>query len=115
MATNHVDNNNNRLKSLESRNKVLVRFINISGRHAKIIWLNFRGEEVTYKIIPPRHRYDINTYETHPWIAMDSQHSERLLINFAKIYHPKVPNNRQGQRCPALRINVLISFPSKLL
>ena len=80
-----------------------------------MIWLNFQGEEVMYKVIPPRHRFDINTYETHPWIAIDNHHNERLLINFAKIYLPKVPSNRQGEQCPALRINVLITFPSKLL
>ncbi|EDV29568.1 uncharacterized protein TRIADDRAFT_7508, partial [Trichoplax adhaerens] len=87
-------------KSLNSRNKVLVRFINISGRHAKMIWLNFRGEKVVYKVIPPRHRFDINTFETHPWIAVDSSRNERLLINFAKVYLPKIPSNQQGQQLP---------------
>ena len=37
----------------------------------------------------------MNTFVTHPWIAVDAKTNERMLLNFRKTYLPGEPEVRQ--------------------
>ena len=39
--------------------------------------------------------YDVNTFVTHPWIAVEEETNDVMLLNFRKIYYPVVPEIRR--------------------
>ena len=54
-------------KSLNTNQKAYVRFFNISKRNVEIIWLNFEGIGVPYKILRSKQYIDIDTFYSHFW------------------------------------------------
>lgn len=45
---------------------------------------------------PSNGRYDVNTYVTHPWIALEEPTKYAvMLLNFRKIYFPVAPEVRR--------------------
>lgn len=83
-------------RSLHARIGTPVRFINRSRSRVKVLWLNYQGEQVLYSTLEPSHgRYDVNTYVTHPWIALEESTNAVMLLNFRKIYFPVAPEVRR--------------------
>ena len=83
-------------RSLHSRIGTPVRFINRSRSRVKVLWLNYQGEQVLYSTLEPSNgRYDVNTYVTHPWIALEEPTNAVMLLNFRKIYFPVAPGVRR--------------------
>ena len=83
-------------RSLHSRIGTPVRFINRSRSRVKVLWLNYQGEQVLYSTLEPSNgRYDVNTYVTHPWIALEESTNAAMLLNFRKIYFPVAPEVRR--------------------
>lgn len=77
------------LRSIHSGIPTSVRFINHSSVRAKVIWLNYEGEQVLYSTLKPLNGcYDVRTYVTHPWIAVEEESNLRMLLNLAQIYFP---------------------------
>lgn len=89
----------------------LIRFYNRTERGVDIIWLNYEGARVKYKTLQSYEFVDVNTYVGHPWIFLDVESGERLVVNLKSVYEPTtgwVP----GQ-WPPIRKVVNITIPSK--
>ena len=83
-------------RSLHSRIGTPVRFINRSRSRVKVLWLDYQGEQVLYSTLGPSNgRYDVNTYVTHPWIALEEPTNAVMLLNFRNIFFPVAPEVRR--------------------
>lgn len=106
-------------RSLHSITGTPVRFTNRSRSRVKVFWLDYHGKQVLYSTLEPSDgRYDVNTYVTHPWIAIDEQTNVPMLLNFRNIYYPLAPEIRQmhgGNRAEYVRREVVITPNSKSL
>lgn len=76
-------------RSLDCSVSVRIRLVNITNRDLDIMWLNYLGAYVKYATLPRRGFLDLNTYETHPWIACDQKGKNRMLIDKKFIFMPK--------------------------
>ena len=80
------------VRSIHSKIATSVRFINRSESHVKVLWLNYQGEQVLYSTLEPSSGYyDVNTFVTHPWIAVEEETSHRMLLNSRHMYFPTPP------------------------
>lgn len=100
-------------RSVHSRTGTPVRFTNHSRSRVKVFWLDYQGSQVLYSTLEPSNGfYDVNTYVTHPWIAVDEQTNQPMLLNFEKIYHPLAPEYREmhdGDMMEIVRREVVIT------
>lgn len=60
-----------RTKSRDSRVPVTVRFVNKSGAHRSVMWIDYKGQPVHYKDLNPGESYSQQTYVGHPWMFTD--------------------------------------------
>ena len=107
-------------RSLHSRIKSPIQFINCTGRRVNMIWMNYRGEQVLSTTLSVQSNVKVNTYVTHPWIAVDEDTSERLLLNFNDVFYPEEPTirrvlNVRSRQVLAVRKEVLITVPGNKL
>ena len=104
-------------KSIHSFVKSPVRFINRTGREVRVIWINYEGQEVCYSTLLTNGQQGMNTFVTHPWIAVDAKTNERMLLNFRKTYLPGEPEVRrmdfENRKAYVARAQVLITLPGK--
>ncbi|CAH3167272.1 unnamed protein product [Porites lobata] len=102
-------------KSLHSFVESPVRFINRTGREVHVIWINYEGKEVLKTTLLTNKKLDLNTFMTHPWIAVDAKTNERMLLNFRKTYLPGEPEVRrmdfENRKAYVARAQVLITLP----
>ncbi|CAH3167270.1 unnamed protein product [Porites lobata] len=102
-------------KSIHSFVKSPVRFINRTGRAVRVIWINYEGQEVCYSTLLTNGQLGMNTFVTHPWIAVDAKTNERMLLNFRKTYLPGEPEVRRMDsehgEDSVVRAEVLITLP----
>lgn len=80
---------NQNIRSLNSREKCYIRFINTTNKTIDIMWIDFSGVYVRYRILGKGDYIDVNTYKTHPWIAKDFMTKDILNINGGYFYFPK--------------------------
>lgn len=106
------------LKSLNTRIASPVEFINHTGRTINLKWLDYDGKAVIFATLERNNGLDVNTYVTHPWIAIDEQTNETMLLNFKKTYFPDQPLIRrvdyESRRFYAVRSQIHITTPGKL-
>lgn len=76
------------IRSRPNKELSFVRFLNLTHRKVEVIWMNFEGVRVRYKILEPQDYFDVNTYVAHPWVFQDSKTHEYLLANLKEIYEP---------------------------
>lgn len=76
-------------RSLNSLEKCHIRFVNLTNRNVDVIWIDYTGKYVKYQSLGRRVYFDIDTFKTHPWIAIDSNTEDRLHINGEYIYYPQ--------------------------
>jgi von Hippel-Lindau disease tumor supressor len=103
------------LRSKDNEHQSLVRFVNISQREVDIVWMNYEGQGVTYKTIPHKKSFDINTYVSHPWVVKDSKTQESMHLlhgqtRNATVLWPEGPKSNLMNRA-ALRRLVFITLP----
>ena len=117
----------NVLRSQASRVQVPVRFKNRSGRRVKVIWRNYKGEDVPYVTLDrfspadsetaSQWTFRVNTFVTNPWIAVDEISNERMLLNFEDVFMPMAPRVRrvdyQRRKFVVEQTEVLITAPGK--
>lgn len=87
-----------------------VRFMNRTQRGVDIVWLNYEGARVKFKTLSAYEFVDVNTYVGHPWIFLDMETGERLVVNLKSVYEPTtgwVPGH-----WPPVRKVVNITIPS---
>lgn len=105
------------LKALHNRIISPVLFVNHTGRRVNLKWFNYSGEEQLFATVESRtnNRLQINTFVTHPWIAVDEETNERLLLNFREIFFPDEPEIRRvdfdNRRFFAARTEINITTP----
>lgn len=59
------------LRSLNSNTPAKITFVNKSGMHRGIMWLDFNGQPKDYAALNPGEQVTLDTYLTHPWMATD--------------------------------------------
>ena len=55
--------------SVESVEHYTVRFVNTTEKSIDLIWLDFKGEQVTYKTLSPQTAYSVFTYKVRTILA----------------------------------------------
>nr|CAI5834557.1 unnamed protein product [Callosobruchus analis] len=91
-------------RSLFSDQKAYVRFVNKTGKCIELVWLDFNGIYVRYKILAHEEYLDVNTYKGHPWIALDFESKDRMHIEKSFIYFPKTTREYFKERLPDTEI-----------
>ena len=105
------------LKSRQSLHKSYIRFQNNTNRKVDIIWINYEGHHVKYKTLMPGSYYDVNTFATHPWLFIDSETQDRLVVQSKEVFSPEpwhlqIRHLRRGEIPPRVeRTNVYITIP----
>lgn len=103
------------LKSKHSWCKSFIRFINNTDRVVDVIWINFEGQHVKYKTLPPSAFIDCNTYVTHPWMFFDSETHDKLVVKSEEVFRPEpwYLQYQQGEDLPRKpgRTLVYITIP----
>lgn len=77
-------------RSIECVDRVYVRFINRTNRCIEIVWINYRGAYERYSLLRRMTHYvDVNTFVSHPWVALDQQTKDLMRIAGMPIYYPR--------------------------
>lgn len=98
------DEDQERHRSVESLRQAYVRFFNKTGRPIELVWINYLGDYKKYRILMIDEYIDVNTYKTHPWLALDHRSKERLHIDKSFVYHPKTSREVLQERHPGVQI-----------
>lgn len=117
MATPGI--NKELLKSLNYMTRSFVRFHNNTRRQVDVVWINYEGQHVKYKTLSPGGFVDVNTYVTHPWLFIDSETKDRLVVKSEEVFMPEpwfnrylgVPRHELNQHQQIDRTNVYITIP----
>ncbi|KAL8562379.1 hypothetical protein ACOMHN_066093 [Nucella lapillus] len=99
-----------KLRSEMSQNHAFVRFNNQSSRRVAVYWMNYAGERVRYSVIGPGSFLEVNTYESHPWVAVDAATGDAMLVDRREAYMP-VAYLRQSRQWPPQRAEVAVGCP----
>ena len=78
----HETEINGTVKSVDTRHKVKIEFINNSSNLVKLYWLDYKGKRRFYSWLPNNKNYVQETYLSHPWLVTDSKD------NALDIYYP---------------------------
>ena len=100
------------MKSKHSIHKSFVRFHNKSVWKVDTIWINYEGHHIKYKTLLPGTSYNINTFSTHPWLFIDSETQDRLVVKSKEVFIPE-PWYVQNEETPPRieRTHVYITIP----
>ena len=60
-----------KVRSQNSNTPVTVTFVNKSGEYRSVMWIDFKGQPVSYANLDPGQNYTIKTHVTHPWMFTD--------------------------------------------
>ncbi len=71
------------VRSLESRSKSTLHFVNLTSKELKLYWLDYSGRRRAYGTIPAGKEVTRATYLTHPWLVAS------LHDNGLGIFHPR--------------------------
>ncbi|KAF2879686.1 hypothetical protein ILUMI_26492 [Ignelater luminosus] len=104
----------NNLQSLRSQKQIPIRLRNLTNRSVDVIWINYTGEYVKYSRLDHDNFVDINTFETHPWIAIDADTKNRLLIDKKFVFLPKPWTEFVRDRFPNLPLEAMPAINPRL-
>ena len=108
---NGSNHQNPDFKSKKSTVCSLIRFQNRTDRQVDIIWLNYEGARVKYRTLCANDFVDVNTFVGHPWIFIDAESGERLVVELKEVYEP---TNGWSVGNPHRKV-VNITIPSKYM
>jgi VHL beta domain len=57
------------LRSVHSRERTQITFVNNSGAYRSLMWIDFKGQFIGYDGLNSGTRKTIDTFRTHPWIS----------------------------------------------
>lgn len=78
-------------KSIHGLHSTEVFFQNRTRYNVEVLWLDYKGQPVWYRRLPPRRGYRQQTYLTHPWVCIesDSGRFELMELNKKEILFPE--------------------------
>lgn len=90
-------------RSLDSSTEAKITFENASNSSVAVLWLNFDGDPVWYRQLPPGCSYDQSTYVNHSWVCVEC---DTGLFSLMKI-------NKQDELCLVQRntVHAVITAP----
>ncbi len=71
------------LRSTHARIPVDYTFVNITRRPIRILWVNYRGEEIIYTELWPARTWRVHTFATHPWVIRDARTAVAIMTVIA--------------------------------
>ncbi|KAG5884630.1 hypothetical protein JTB14_023824 [Gonioctena quinquepunctata] len=89
-------------RSVASDQKAYVRFVNKTDRTIELVWIDFKGQYIKYRILGKDQFVDVDTYKTHPWMALDYSTKDRLLIGDKYYYQPKTAKDYILEKYPEI-------------
>ena len=83
------------MKSLNHDTQVNVIFKNATSRNIDLYWIGYDEKYVRYaRNLAPGQIYNISTFETHPWVARDSNIGSVICFNeIHSVYVPVANEN----------------------
>nr|KAF7438459.1 hypothetical protein H0235_000850 [Vespula pensylvanica] len=73
------------LRSLDNNQISFVRFTNCTTRNVALYWIDYQGQAINYGTLYPGSYVDIDTFVTHPWIFVDDETKERIILERANV------------------------------
>jgi hypothetical protein len=71
-------------RGADAEKPVKVGFKNESSSRLDLAWVNYDGKLVFYRTLQPGQSYEQSTFETHPWVALNSSGKIQDLIKPTK-------------------------------
>lgn len=102
VMSNHME-----LKSKISIQQCFVRFVNKTIRQVTVVWINYEGVRVSYKILAPEEGLDVNTFVSHPWVFEDHVTGQPLVVCSSEVFYPR-PCFRRIDRNPPVAVRMLV-------
>ena len=106
-------------KSTESKTTYKVVFRNLAESDASVYWIDFRGKPVFYALIKNSKAssvgLEIDTFVTHPWIAIDRKQKQLLAINFNRVFRPITRSDLVIERNKGDRFRVRVTPKDTLI
>jgi hypothetical protein len=62
-----------KLRSQQSKERATIRFINRSGGLVHLYWLDYKGERNLRARVDAEREHVVETFASHPWIAVDEE------------------------------------------
>lgn len=91
-----IDQYTDNLRSEHSTYPLLVQFLNRTGRRVELIWVDYGGHWIRYKVLSPGDHFEIYTFVTHPWVFRDTVTGVRLLaLDYGMVFVPTTHNVQQ--------------------
>jgi len=101
------------VRSKNSTRHSHVRFVNMTCRRVDVIWINYEGVRVKYRTLEPKDYFDVTSFVTHPWIFLDSETHNKLVVSSKEVFdipEPVYVRGKEGAPQPT-RAYVKITLP----
>jgi len=76
------------LVSSDSDVSVYMTFINTCSSDVDLFWWDFKGNPVSYGVIPNGDSFELTTYETHPWTILGEGCVFEFETGLEDVYYP---------------------------
>lgn len=104
-------------KSTQNPVSFSITFRNLTERTVRLYWIDFNGRVIFYGYLKNSKAFGnkgltIQTYVTHPWIAIDHAAGEFLHVNLQRVFRPISRQDFLEERRKADRIKVFLRYIS---
>ncbi len=100
----------NDIRSKESSIQFSVTFRNLHEEPVRLYWIDFKGNLKFFGVLRNTKADDkgitLETFVTHPWVAIDHRTGEMMAINFKSIFRPVSRENFMEEIRKAARLRV---------
>ena len=95
--SNSSDDNDNKtkLRSIRDNTAAIVTFESKTSRNIDIFWLDYNGDRVKYSTLAPNDTFNIQSFETHPWIFRDNESGAVILADGQEVFFPLPYDGRE--------------------
>ncbi|XP_063221557.1 von Hippel-Lindau disease tumor suppressor-like [Bacillus rossius redtenbacheri] len=97
------------LRSKVSAQPCYLRFFNSTEHSVFLLWADYKGRLLVYRVLPPSSHCDVNTYATHPWLFLRFPTFDPMVVDREEVYFVPEPCGRQSTASD--RTEVFITNP----